>query len=169
MTAGLAARLGIAVISGATAGLAAGAAGVGAPTALRFGAASAAFLGSAVLLAAFPSSEAGRFDAAMRPAVRAPTAQPPSLLHLERLSRLATATAADVHFRLRPLLRELAAARLQLQWGIELDRDADEARRLLGEDLYAVVRPDREPPVDRFGPGMPVEQLAAFVRRLESM
>ena len=82
------------------------------------------------------------FDAAFAPAKRR-RARPESLAHMEREVALAAGTAFDVHYRLRPTLRSLAAG-LLLRKGIDLDRAPERAelRRRAG-GLGA--RPPRPP------------------------
>ncbi len=88
----------------------------------------------------------------------APAPMAPKALH--EADRLVTAagggTAADVHFRLRPALRELAAQRLATRHGLDLDRpeDAEAVAALCGPALWGVIRPDRPVPEDRTGPAL---------------
>ena len=75
----------------------------------------------------------------------------PSLERLERELEMATQSAFDTHYRLRPLLRELA----QPGWpvaGVDLDGPGSRAEELLGPDAWALVRP---------GPRRPAEHHAA--------
>ena len=51
----------------------------------------------------------------------------------------------DAHTRLRPVLVEIAEARL-VRRGLRLERDVEEARRLLGPAAWELVRPDRPAP-----------------------
>ena len=107
------------------------------------------------------------FDAAFD--VVGPTrARPASLARVEREVALATGTAFDVHYRLRPILRSLAAG-LLLRRGVDLDRRPDRARELLGADLWELVRPDREPPHDRSAPGLPAEAVERSIDDLERL
>ena len=80
---------------------------------------------------------------------------------MERGVTLGVAHAFDFHARLRPLLRDVAAARLALSRGIDLDSPA--GRAALGEEAWELLRPDRPAPDDRFGPGVPAERLRALV------
>ena len=80
---------------------------------------------------------------------------------------LSTKTAFYLHYRIRPELREIAAYRLSSRRGIDLDGEPDAARRLLGPEAWELVRPDREPPADRLGPGSSLRELAAAVDALE--
>jgi hypothetical protein len=78
------------------------------------------------------------------------------------------ATAVDVYRQVRPLLREIAAARLARR-GIGLDRDPEPARDLLGEDLWELVRIDRPVPESRDAPGISLSELSALTDRLEAI
>ncbi len=102
-----------------------------------------------------------------------PGAAPGSLASLEELDRLVrwqVSTAGDVHFRLRPVLREVAAHRLRHGPRVDLDGSPAVARRLLGEVAFEVVRPDRPAPPDRLAPGrVTLAELAGIVERLEAL
>jgi hypothetical protein len=106
------------------------------------------------------------YDRALRRRERAP-ARPGELAKLEREVALAAGSSFDVHFRLRPVLREIAAHRLATRRGLALDGGSLEVAALLGDELWEVVRPDREPPDDRFGPGLPLARLRGALERLE--
>ena len=75
-------------------------------------------------------------------------------------SRLAT------HTQLRPLVLEIAEARLARR-GVRLD--GDEARRLLGPQAWDLVRPDRPAPPDDRAPGIAPSELQAVLDRLEAL
>jgi hypothetical protein len=90
---------------------------------------------------------------------------------LERLERevaLAASREFDLHYRLRPVLREIAAARLERR-GARLDSDGPRARELLGDELWSLTEPDREPPSNRQAPGIGFEELERTVERLERL
>ncbi len=97
--------------------------------------------------------------------------RPDELTRLEDRVSLATGAAADVYVHLRPLLREAAAHRLRARHGVDLDRvhDRDRARSLLGDEAWELVRPDLQPPSDRFGPGIPPARLARVLDAVESL
>jgi hypothetical protein len=104
-------------------------------------------------------------DQALQPAPE----RPAHLEELERLERevvIAQTTSFDLHFRLRPTLRRIASELLRSRRGIDLDGDPEAARRVLGEETWEIVRSDRPPPDDRFGPGI---QLAAVHRVVDSL
>src|SRR5688500_9176008 len=67
---------------------------------------------------------------------------------LEREVALAASRDFDLHTRLRPVLREIAGARLQRR-GVELDSRGPRARELLGDELWSLTAADREVPADR--------------------
>jgi hypothetical protein len=91
----------------------------------------------------------------------------PELERTERAVLLAGSNAFDVHYRLRPILREIAAQRLATRRGLTLDRDTAASRAVVGEDTWELVRPDREPPQLRFGPGVRAAELSQVVAALE--
>jgi hypothetical protein len=108
------------------------------------------------------------FDAALRRRPRRPE-RLPELERIEREVALGLATAFDLHFRLRPSLRRTASELLAAKRGIELDGDRDAARRALGNETWDLLRSDREPPTDRFGPGLDIAALRRVVSTLEAI
>ena len=109
--------------------------------------------------------------AASRKRIRRAPAQPlrpADLVRLERLVVTGRSTAGDVHQRLRPVLQEVAGARLH-RHGVWLDRNPAEARRLLGDELWELVRADRPRPAEPRAPGISMEQLSAAIARLEGL
>ena len=107
------------------------------------------------------------FDAAFVP-TRPTHARPASLARVEREVTLASGTAFDVHFRLRPLVRTLAAG-LLLRRGVDLERSPARAEELLGPETWELVRPEREAPDDRTAPGVPIETIERIVDDLERL
>jgi hypothetical protein len=108
-----------------------------------------------------------RYERALRPPPARSSARPGELARLERLVVLSAANAFDLHLRLRPRLRAIAEHRLVGRRGLPLD--SPEARRLLGEEVWEVVRPDRPPPEDRYAPGLPPEAQSAALDRIEKI
>jgi hypothetical protein len=90
------------------------------------------------------------------------------LERIDRLVVLGSSNAFDLHFRLRPLLRDLARERLYASYGVELDRNPERAQPLLGDELWELVRPDREVG-RRDGPGLGPERLERLVGKLEAL
>jgi hypothetical protein len=102
-------------------------------------------------------------------ALRRPDEEPgtvPELARLERVLVMSAAQEFDLHYRLRPTLREIALARLG-EHGLRLDDGGPEVREALGEELWEVVRPDREAPEDRHTKGIGLEGVERLVARLE--
>jgi hypothetical protein len=117
---------------------------------------------------AFPIEErsaiAEALDREERPSVR-----PPDLERTERMVSMAATTAFDLHFRLRPVLREVAEQRLADRRGLRLDSGDPRVQEACGEELWEVVRPDREAPDHRYRPGLEPGVLERVVARLEQI
>ena len=90
---------------------------------------------------------------------------PESLLTTEDDVALAQADEFDVHFRLRPQFREIAAAGLAMQSGIELDREPERAEQRLSPETWELVRPDRPRPERKGTSGIDTSSLARRCRR----
>jgi hypothetical protein len=80
-----------------------------------------------------------------------------------------TASALHLHVRLRPILREIAAHRLWMRFGVDLDREQERARELVGDNAWELVRPDRPPPSDRLARGPAPADLRVVVEELERL
>jgi len=93
----------------------------------------------------------------------------PSLARLEREVTLGASSSYDLHYRLRPTLRETAAGLLAVRRGIALDAEPERARAALGEATWQLVRRDREPPEDRLARGLSEDDLRALVDSLEAL
>jgi hypothetical protein len=131
------------------------------------------FVGGLVLLglvratrAAGGDDEGSLYERALRSRAR-PAARPRELQRLEREVVLAAASSFDLHVRVRPVLREIAAHRLATRRGTDLDAGSAETRAALGEELWELVRPDRVPPDDRFAPGLSLGGQRAALDALE--
>jgi hypothetical protein len=108
------------------------------------------------------------FDASLRRS-RVAVERPGSLSRLEREVSMAGSAAFDVHFRLRPVITELATELLSSRQGIDIDRDPDRARAAVGEDVWEIVRPDRPQPTERHGSGIDEATLGSVVTALERL
>jgi hypothetical protein len=75
----------------------------------------------------------------------------------------------ELHNRLRPLVRDVAAARLASRHGVELESMPERARELVGPRTWELVRPDREPPQDRFARGWSPRDVGELVDELEEI
>jgi hypothetical protein len=87
---------------------------------------------------------------------------------LERTVANATEHAGDLHLRLRPVLREVAAEGLRRR-GVELDAEPERAQALLAPETWELVRPERPRPDDPFGPGVAPARLSAVLDDLEAL
>ena len=88
-------------------------------------------------------------------------------LTLVRDIKQSRSSALHLHVRLRPILREIAAHRLWMRFGVDLDREQERARELIGPNAWELVRPDRLPPDDRLAPGPASAELRVVVDELE--
>jgi hypothetical protein len=79
-----------------------------------------------------------------------------------------TASAGDLHLRLRPILREVAIDGLR-RHGVELDADPARAQQLLAPTTWELVRPDRPAPTDAFARGLPAAELDLVLDDLEAL
>jgi hypothetical protein len=89
--------------------------------------------------------------------------RPEELERLERQVALAVENAADFHFRLRPTIVAAADAAVWRSHGLQLDR----AEAVLSPELWTIVEPEREPPLDRRAPGPPLAEIEAAVDEIE--
>jgi hypothetical protein len=91
----------------------------------------------------------------------------PELARFEREVTMGVGTAFDLHYRLRPRVREIAASRLADRRGIDLERRPDAARKALDEPVWELVRPDRAAPRNHHGPGLGLPGLRAVLEGLD--
>src|SRR5436305_5419130 len=117
---------------------------------------------------AFPREEESALAAALEREESRPV-RPPELERTERMLSMASTTAFDLHYRLRPILREVAEQRLADRRGLRLDAGGPQVEQALGGELWGIVRPDRVAPERRFEPGAPPEILARAIEHLESI
>ena len=132
------------------------------------------FLG-AVALAAL----AGQLSGALPPARRsgqlpgAPPERADAIGQLEMIRRVLGAagwSAGELHHRLAPMVREVAAARLSRRHGVDLDRQPERARALIGGGrVWELVRPGRERPDDWRARGWSRQELEALLDELEGI
>lgn len=93
--------------------------------------------------------------------------RPEAVQALVRQLTFAGSSADDLHYRLRPMLREIAARRLATHRNIALDGQPDRAAAILGPLAWSLLRADRPPPVDRHTRGADAQTLAAVLTALE--
>jgi hypothetical protein len=78
-------------------------------------------------------------------------------------------TAFDAEWRLLPFLRDVAAEQLESRHSVDLVAQPDLASRLLGEEGWELLQPDRPPPGDRLAPGLSLERVDAAVKAIEGI
>jgi len=119
-----------------------------------------------------PAAPPRRRSAFAAIAQSSPPEEPSPPEHLEQRRRdvwLAAESVGGWHFRLRPVLREIADGLLEDRHGIGLDDHPEPARAILGPDAWERLRPDRPPPDDRWAPGISSSELASLVTRIEEL
>jgi hypothetical protein len=97
-----------------------------------------------------------------------PSTDAADLARIERAVASGTASAGDLHLRLRPILRDIATDGLR-RHGIELDADPARAQALLAPATWEIVRPGRPAPTDAFARGLPADQLDVVIDDLEAL
>jgi hypothetical protein len=85
----------------------------------------------------------------------------------DHLATGAVHQASAFHYRLRPILREVADERLQAHHGIGIDDPR--ARHLLGAVAHEHLRADRPEPADRRAAGVDAATLHAILTTVESL
>jgi hypothetical protein len=110
---------------------------------------------------------AARAELGRRPARRVADARPlEQLRQVDETLRAARASEFGVDRDLRPLLREIAATRLARR-GVDVDRHPEEARAILGEELWELVRAERPRGSNRVARGVSTAGLQSLIERLE--
>jgi len=94
---------------------------------------------------------------------------PGALVRIEQEVALGLAGPFDLHHRLRPRLRGLAADLLAVRRGLSLDGDPEGARQALGDETWDIVREHRPPPDDRLARGISIPELTRVVESLERL
>lgn len=94
--------------------------------------------------------------------------KPADLVRIERELEMATQSAFDTYFRLRPILRELATTRLALS-AVDLDAPGGRAEALLGPEAWELVKPDAERPSDHNAPGVRLSDVAHALDAVEAL
>ena len=109
------------------------------------------------------------FDRIARPHLPELPSSPESLDRVRRETWLAQQTSGGWHFRLRPVLREVTGVLLEDRHGVDLDGRPDAARRVLGDEAWERLRPDADPPGDRWDQGISAAELDRVVTRIEEL
>lgn len=120
-----------------------------------------------LLAVALPGHHASVFETIEEP--RPKPAEPvPDLERDERTVSFSSWLASDYHFRLRPVLREIAGDRLAVRRAVDLHREPEAARRCLGEPAWEAVRPVPEPS-DRYAKGPSLSEIGEVISALEAL
>ena len=81
---------------------------------------------------------------------------------------MSAARSFDLHYRLRPIVRDIAVGRLERR-GLRLDSGSPAVRELLGDRVWELVSPDRVAPGDRQAVGPGLAELRQTVESLERL
>jgi len=95
--------------------------------------------------------------------------RPAELVRIERDLTLGSANAVHLHTRLLPLLREAAAARLAAHHHVDLAWRPHDARRLLGDDVWELLRPDLMPEDAIGAVGLPLWRIRSLIDAIERL
>jgi hypothetical protein len=124
-----------------------------------------------VLLRAVPWPAVERGSAAFELVARTgqggPGRRPAHLQRLEGLVYFSHINVTDLHYRMRPALRQLLDDRLA-DHGTTLDHDP-KVRERLGQDGWELLRPDRREPANRTARGVDLSLLKRIVDYLEEL
>jgi hypothetical protein len=106
------------------------------------------------------------------PSRRAPRAEQP-IVQFEKVERALIAASwneSHLHESLRPLVREIVAARLRRHHRIDLDHEPERAHAVAGDGYaWALVRPERKPPLGPGGRGWSRDELEQLLDELEAL
>ena len=94
---------------------------------------------------------------------------PPRLVEIERLARFSQTSHVDFDHRLLPRLRLVADDRLLAVHGLTMGGSPEQARTILGETAWSILRPDRQLAADVGIPGPSAAELEAVVGAIEGI
>ena len=124
-------------------------------------------IGLLILALGVPSAPARRIRRRRRaPPFDAPY---PTFTHVSEQVSWADVSPRHYDMVTRPLLVRLMASRLSDHHGIDLHRDPDQARAVVGEDLWWWFDPARPVEGSSQPPGVDVRTLTRLVERLETL
>jgi len=95
--------------------------------------------------------------------------RPPSLVVIENETALGVASTFDLHFRLVPRLRAVAAGLLRFRRAVSLSGQPDTSHAILGDEAWELARPGRPAPEDRLATGISPRDLGHVVDALEAI
>lgn len=91
----------------------------------------------------------------------------PSLRRFERMVHFGPKNTYTASHRLLPRLRALASDRLRTHMGVDLEESPEEARAVLGEAAWELLRPDWAEGRRHFDPGPSLDDLEMVVEAVE--
>jgi hypothetical protein len=122
---------------------------------------------------------AGRLRAALPPAMpfeELLAVAPRRVEPVEQLETIRRGLAAaswsrgELHYRLAPMIREIAAARLSRRYGVDLGRQPERARALIGDGrVWELAGPRNGPPENRYASGWSRRELEELLDELEGI
>jgi hypothetical protein len=96
-----------------------------------------------------------------------------SIAQFEKIERALVAASwneSHLYESMRPLVREILAARLRRHHRIDLDRAPDRAHAVVGDGyVWSLARPEREPPSGAGGRGLSHDELDKLLNELEAL
>ena len=92
---------------------------------------------------------------------------PADLFEMQDRVSLSTVSEFDYQVRLRSYLRDLAAQRLAARWNVDLNRQPDQAKSRLGDELWNEIDGAADPVGRRDAPGPSLARLRALIEGLE--
>jgi hypothetical protein len=93
----------------------------------------------------------------------------PELARIEREVVLSTGSEFDQQLRVKPLLRDVAAHRLWIRRGVDMDENPERAREVLGDEVWELVKPGPPEPNRRYSSGLDIAGLKEIVDRIEAV
>ena len=89
---------------------------------------------------------------------------------IERALIAASWNESHLYESMRPLVREILAARLRRHHRIDLERDPDRAHAVVGDGYaWSLARPERQPPSGAGGRGWSRDELDKLLNELEAL
>jgi hypothetical protein len=127
------------------------------------------YLGAVLLFVLARMTSAGGERKPIPPKVVKADTRLPELVRIEREVVLATGSGFDRQMRVGPLMRDIARHRLWTRRGVDLDEQPEQARALLGEEVWTTLRAGRPEPNARYAPGADVAELRQILERIEKV
>lgn len=121
-----------------------------------------------VIAGSSPLRGRSAFDRALEPTTL-DTDRPERLQDIERHVYLAHIDSSEFHYRLAPLLREIASYRLASHRSVPAEQVPTAARALLDRHIYDLLWPGEDKPTDRREAGIKVNDVKAILQAVEEL